>query len=59
MIRFRKGDGERSVMFSRRAMILGGGQAVLLSALAARLYELQVLDSRRFSTLAEIGRAHV
>ena len=56
MMRFRKGDGERSSIFSRRAMLLGGGQAVLLSALAARLYELQVLDSRRFATMAEDNR---
>ncbi|HZP98532.1 MAG TPA: penicillin-binding protein 2 [Reyranella sp.] len=56
MIRFRKGDGERAGLFSRRALLLGGGQALLLSALAGRLYELQVLDSRRFSTMAEENR---
>jgi penicillin-binding protein 2 len=56
MMRFRKGDGERAGLFSRRALLLGGGQALLLSALAGRLYELQVLDSRRFSTMAEDNR---
>ncbi len=55
-MRFRKGDGERAGLFSRRALLLGGGQALLLSTLAGRLYELQVIDSRRFSTLAEENR---
>jgi penicillin-binding protein 2 len=55
-MRFRKGDGERAGLFSRRALLLGGGQALLLSALAGRLYELQVIDSRRLSTLAEENR---
>ncbi len=59
MMRFRKGDGERAGQFSRRAMLLGGGQALLLSALAGRLYELQVLDSRRFSTMAEDNRINL
>ncbi len=56
MMRFRKGDGERAGLFSRRALLLGGGQALLLSTLAGRLYELQVIESRRFSTLAEENR---
>ena len=59
MMRFRKGDGERSGLFSRRTLLLGGAQAVLLSALAGRLYELQVLDRQRFSTLAEENRINL
>jgi penicillin-binding protein 2 len=59
MMRFRKGDGERAGLFSRRALLLGGSQALLLSALAGRLYELQVLESRRFSTLAEENRINL
>jgi len=55
-MRFRKGDGERSSLFTRRALLLGGTQAVLMSALAGRLYQLQVLDTERFSTLAEENR---
>ena len=55
-MRFRKGDGERSGLFTRRALLLGGSQVVLMSALVGRLYELQVLDSARFSTLAEENR---
>lgn len=56
MIRFRKNDNERSGLFTRRALLLGGAQAVLMSALAGRLYQLQVLDTERFSTLAEENR---
>ena len=33
MKHFRKGDGERSGLFTRRALVLGGAQAVLLTAL--------------------------
>lgn len=59
MMRFRKGDGERSGQFSRRALLLGGAQAVLMSALAGRLYQLQVLETQRFATLAEENRINL
>ena len=59
MMRYRKGDGERSSLFTRRALLLGGAQAVLLSALAGRLYQLQVDDTERFSTLAEENRINL
>jgi penicillin-binding protein 2 len=57
--RFRKGDGERSGMFTRRALLLGGVQGILLSALAGRLYQLQVIETQRFSTLAEENRINL
>jgi len=56
MKHFRKGDGERSGLFTRRALLLGGAQAVLLTALAGRLYQLQVVETDRFSSLAEENR---
>ena len=56
---FRKGDGERSGLFTRRALLLGGVQGILLSALAGRLYQLQILDSQRFATLAEENRINL
>ena len=37
MKHFRKGDGERSGLFTRRALLLGGAQAVLLTALAGTI----------------------
>ncbi len=58
-MRFRKGDGERAGLFTRRALLLGGAQLTLMSALAGRLYQLQVLESERFSTLAEENRVNV
>jgi penicillin-binding protein 2 len=58
-MRYRKGDGERSGLFTRRALLLGGAQAVLLSALAGRLYQLQILDTQRFATLAEENRINL
>ncbi len=59
MMRYRKGDGERSGLFTRRALLLGGAQAALLSALAGRLYQLQILDTQRFATLAEENRINL
>jgi penicillin-binding protein 2 len=59
MMRFRQTDNERSSLFTRRALLLGGAQAVLLSALAGRLYQLQVLDTQRFATLAEENRINL
>ena len=59
MMRFRKDDGARSGLFTRRALLLGGAQALLLSALVGRLYQLQVVDTRRFSTLAEENRINL
>lgn len=56
MKHFRKGDGERSGLFTRRALVLGGAQAVLLTALAGRLYQLQVVETDRFSSMAEENR---
>ena len=58
-MRYRKGDGERSGLFTRRALVLGGAQAVLLSTLAGRLYQLQVVETQRFSTLAEENRINL
>ncbi|OFX02172.1 MAG: penicillin-binding protein 2 [Alphaproteobacteria bacterium RIFCSPHIGHO2_12_FULL_66_14] len=56
---FRKGDGERSGLFTRRALLLGGVQGILLSALAGRLYQLQVIETQRFATLAEENRINL
>lgn len=56
MKHFRKGDGERSGLFTRRALVLGGAQAALLTALAGRLYQLQVVETDRFANLADENR---
>jgi penicillin-binding protein 2 len=49
-------DHSRFKTFSRRAALLGGGQALLFGALAARLYYLQVVEADRYATLAEDNR---
>lgn len=49
-------DSDRQRLVSRRSMILGGGQAVLFSALIARMYQLQILDSDQYQMLAEENR---
>lgn len=59
MKQFRKGDGERSGLFTRRALLLGGAQAALLAALAGRLYQLQVVETDRFATLADENRINL
>jgi penicillin-binding protein 2 len=59
MKNFRKGDGERSGLFTRRALVLGGAQAALMAALAGRLYQLQVVETDRFATMAEENRINM
>jgi penicillin-binding protein 2 len=52
-------DSSRYKVFSRRAAILGGGKAILLSVLAGRMYQLQVLESDRYKLLAEENRINM
>ena len=52
-------DSERHKLFSRRAAILAGGKAVLLSALVARMYYLQVIEAERYRMLAEENRINL
>ena len=49
-------DNERQRTFSRRGLLLGGAQALLLTGLAARMYYLQVIEADRYKTLAEDNR---
>jgi len=52
-------DETRKETFNRRAVVLGGAQAVLLSALVGRLYHLQVVESEKFKTLADENRINM
>ncbi|NQU60368.1 MAG: penicillin-binding protein 2, partial [Rhodospirillales bacterium] len=52
-------DSERHKLFSRRAALIGGGKAILLSALAGRMYYLQVIEAERYRTLAEENRINL
>lgn len=45
--------------FSRRAALLGGGQLLLLGALAGRMYYLQVIEADRYALLADENRINL
>jgi penicillin-binding protein 2 len=52
-------DFNRFKSLSRRALVLGGVKLGLASALAARLYYLQVLESDRYAVLSDDNRISV
>lgn len=52
-------DSEWVRMFNRRAAVIAGGQAVLVSTLVGRLYYLQVVESKRYAMLAEDNRINM
>jgi len=52
-------DSGRYKLFSRRVAILGGGKLALLGLLAGRMYQLQVVESDRYTTLAEENRINL
>jgi penicillin-binding protein 2 len=49
-------DDKTARVFTRRALLMLGGQTVALGLLGARLYQVQVLDGAKYSTLAEENR---
>lgn len=51
----RQGQGRR-LQISRRALLLGGAQLGAFGLLAGRMYQLQVLESDRYTTLADKNR---
>ncbi|MPY76554.1 MAG: penicillin-binding protein 2 [Alphaproteobacteria bacterium] len=51
-----KPEQDRGRLFTRRAMILAGGQALMFTGLAARMYYLQVVESSHYRVLAEENR---
>lgn len=55
MSQFRK-ENKRSGVFTRRALLLGAGQVGIMGALAAKLYQVQVVEGERYATLAESNR---
>jgi penicillin-binding protein 2 len=52
-------DADRQKLFARRAVMLAGGKAVLLAALAGRMYHLQVIEAPRYATLADENRINL
>ena len=49
-------DTHRQKQFTRRAAIVAGGQTILLGAIAGRMYQLQLLESDRYTVLADENR---
>ncbi|MDA1132207.1 MAG: penicillin-binding protein 2, partial [Proteobacteria bacterium] len=49
-------ESGRYKTFSRRSFLLAGGQGLLLTGLAARLYYLQIVEADRYRTLADENR---
>jgi penicillin-binding protein 2 len=47
---------QRSGLFTRRALLLLGGQVAILGTLAARLYQMQVREADRYVTLSNENR---
>jgi penicillin-binding protein 2 len=52
-------EAQQQRLFTRRAAILVGVQASVLAALAARMYQLQVVESDRYVVLAEENRINL
>ena len=51
-----KKENKRATVFTRRALLMGGGQLAVLGVLGAKLYEVQVVEGARYATLAESNR---
>ena len=51
-----KRDLERRSVFTRRALLLVGGQMAVLGTLVARLYQVQVREGARYTVLADDNR---
>ncbi len=49
----------KSQHFTRRALLVAGGQLLMLSALGGRLYYLQVVESDKYQTMANGNRVRV
>ena len=50
---------QRQKLLTRRAVILAGAQGTLLAALAARMYQLQIVESDRYAVLADENRMNL
>jgi penicillin-binding protein 2 len=51
-----KRESKRTGVFTRRALLVGGVQIAALGALAAKLYQVQVVDGSRYALLAATNR---
>ncbi len=51
-----KKESRTTGVFTRRALLLGAGQVGVMGVLAAKLYQVQVVEGARYSTLAQSNR---
>ncbi len=51
-----KTENKTAGVFTRRALLLGAGQVGIMGVLAAKLYQVQVVEGGRYATLAESNR---
>lgn len=49
---------DKENLFTRRAFVLGGTQALLLSTIVGRMYYLEILSNQHYKTLADKNRIH-
>ncbi len=49
-------ETKRTGVFTRRALLVGGVQLTALGVLAAKLYQVQVVEGAKYSTLADSNR---
>jgi penicillin-binding protein 2 len=52
-------DNNRYKLFSRRVAVLGGAKVLMLGVLAGRMYQLQVIESDKYKTLADENRINL
>lgn len=52
-------DSDQQKIYTRRSALLVGGKLALLSALAGRMYYLQVVEAKRYHVLAEENRINL
>ncbi len=52
-------DADTQKLISRRALLLGGGQAALLATLVGRMYYLQVVEASKYKVLADQNRINL
>ena len=51
-----KRETRHTGVFTRRALLMMGGQVAILGGLAAQLYKVQIIDGARYATLADVNR---
>ena len=56
---FDREESDDRAAFSRRAVLIGAGQTALFGLIAARLYQLQVIDGQQYALIADENRINV